>query len=172
MSKEPTTFNIYFLGETVFSGVRNRLEETHQPTIEGATAALKTFYHALNGRSLDLFRQTWLDDPLIQLNNPIGGIRRGIEPISAVYARLFEGPVRVQVELHDIVEYASSEMVVFAGRERGTYEHGGSSFPLDIRTTRIFLYAPACGGWRQIHHHGSIDQPERLAQYQQAVLGS
>lgn len=73
---------------------------------------------------------------------------------------------------HDIVEYASSEMIVFAGRERGTYEHGGSSFPLDIRTTRIFLYAPARGGWRQIHHHGSIDQPEHLAQYQQAVLGS
>ncbi len=89
MSKEPTTFNIYFLGETVFSGVRNRLEETHQPTIEGAMAALETFDHALNGRSLDLFRQIWLDDPLIQLNNPISicscSWRMASDPSSRLY---------------------------------------------------------------------------------------
>lgn len=172
MSMKPTPFNIRFIGETVFSGTRNRLEETRQPTIEGATAALETFYYALNERSLDLFRQIWLDNPLIQLNNPVGGIRRGTEPINAVYARIFDGPVRVRVEFHDIVEYASSEVVVFAGRERGTYEHDGKAHPLAIRTSRIFLYVPAQGGWRQIHHHGSIDQPELLAQYQQAVLGS
>ena len=172
MPTQPTTFNIRFLDEIVFSGLRNRLEETRQPTIEGATAALETFYHALNERSLELFRQIWLDHPLIQLNNPVGGIRRGIEPVSAVYARLFEGPVRVRVEFYDIVEYASSEVVVFAGRERGTYERDGEAHPLDIRTSRIFLYVPAQRGWRQIHHHGSIDQAEHLAQYQQAVLGS
>ena len=171
MSREQT-FDITSLGEMVVRGTQNRLNETLDPTIEGARAALETFYTAFNGRTLSLFRQVWLNDPLIQLNNPVGGIIRGAEPISALYARIFEGQVHVYVELTDIVEYATPQMVIFAGRERGTYERDGNTFPLDIRTSRIFLYAPDHGGWRQIHHHGSIDQPERLAHYQQIVLGS
>jgi len=165
-------FTIRFLGETVFSGDHNRLAETLPSTIEGAHAALETFYHALNGHSIDLFRQIWFDDPLIQMDNPVGGIRRGTKTILDLYTHLFEGPIHVRAELHDIVEFASSEMVVFAGRERGTYERDGKAFPLDFRTSRVFVYAPAQGGWRQIHHHGSIDQPESLAHYQQTLLGS
>jgi hypothetical protein len=165
-------FDIVFLEETVVRGEQNKLAETAQPTFEGARAALETFYYALNERAHGPFRQIWLDDPLIQLNNPLGGIVRGAEAIGALYGRIFEGPVRVQVEFYDIVAYVTSEMVVFAGRERGTYEREGKSSPLDIRTTRIFLYAPAQQGWRQIHHHGSIDVAEQLNKYQQAVLGS
>jgi hypothetical protein len=166
------SFTIRSPGETVFSGAYNRLAETLQPGFEGATAALETFYHALNERSLDLFNQIWLDDPLIQMNNPVGGIRRGKSTISSLYMRLFEGPVRLRVELHDIVVFAHSEMVVFAGRERGSYERDGKIFPLNFRTSRVFLYAPAQGGWRQIHHHGSIESPEQLAHYQQTIPGS
>lgn len=55
MSTEPL-FTIRFLGETAFRGAHNRLAETLHPTIEGAMAALETFYHALNERSLDLSR--------------------------------------------------------------------------------------------------------------------
>lgn len=165
-------FDIRSLDGIVFSGTRNRLEEASQPTIEGAMAALETFYYAFNGRSLDLFRQIWLDHTLIQLNNPVGGIMRGATPISDLYARIFEGPVRVQVEFYDSVAYFTPEMVVFAGRERGTYARDGKTYPLDIRTSRIFVYASSQGGWRQIHHHGSIDNAEKLAHYQQAVLGA
>ncbi len=166
------SFTILSLGEKAFRGAQNRLAETVQPTMEGAMAALETFYHALNERSLDLFHQIWLDHPLIQLNNPIGGMLRGAGPIGELYARIFEGPVYVRVGLHESVAYLSAEMAVFAGRERGTYERDGRAYPLDIRTSRIFLYAPAQGGWRQIHHHGSIDAPEKLGHYQQTILGS
>lgn len=96
---------------------------------------------------------------------------RGADPIGALYGRIFEGPVYVRVELSDIVAYLSSEMAVFAGRERGTYERDGRVYPLDIRTSRNFLYAPAYGGWRQIHHHGWIDDPETLLHYQQTIVG-
>lgn len=163
------SFTIAFAGETAVRGTHNRLAETNQPTIEGARAALETFYYALNERSIDVFRQIWLDDPLIQLDNPVGGILRGAQPITDLYARIFKGSVRVR-EFYDIVTYASSEIVVFAGREHGTYEYDGNTFPLDIRTTRIFAYVPARGGWRQVHHHGSIDDAARLAHYQEAIL--
>lgn len=165
-------FHIDFEEDTVVRGERNRLAEADQPTLEGARAVLETFYYALNERAIGPFRQIWLDSPLIQLNNPLGEIMRGAEPIGALYGRIFEGPVRVQVEFYDFVTYSTSEMVVFAGRERGTYERDGNSSPLDIRTTRIFLYAPDQKGWRQVHHHGSIDSAEQLLRYQQAVLGS
>lgn len=152
-------------------GARDRLAETARPDMDGAHAALETFYHALNTRSLDLLRRIWVDDALIQLDNPVGGIVRGMEEIAALYARIFEGPVRVRVELWDIVRYATPAMAVFTGRERGAYERDGASEPLDIRTTRIFRYVEG-QGWRQIHHHGSIDDAERLARYQRAVRES
>lgn len=171
MPTEPP-FTIRFLEAMVFSGTRNRFEETGDPTIEGAMGALDTFYHALNEHSLELFHQIWLEHALIQLDNPVGGILRGAGPIGELYARLFEGPVRVRAELYDIVVYHTPEMAVFAGRERGTYERDGKTYSLDFRTSRIFLYAPHQGGWRQIHHHGSSDVPEKLAHYQQTVRGS
>lgn len=164
-------FTINFLEETVFRGERNQLTDTLQPGLEGAQAALETFYYALNQRLSEPFRQIWLTDPLIQLNNPLGGIVRGADAINALYQRIFNGPVRVQVEFYDAVVYLTSEMAVFAGRECGSYERDGQMSPLDIRTSRIFVYVPG-QGWRQVHHHGSIDAAEQLAHYQQAVLGS
>lgn len=171
MSIEPP-FSIRFLGEAVFSGRRNRLGEASSPSLEGAQAALETFYYGFNTHELELLRRNWLDAPLAQLDNPVGGIMRGTEAVNAVYARIFAGAAHVRVEFYDIVAYLSQEMVVFAGRERGTYERDGKSYPLDIRTTRIFAYVPEQGGWRQVHHHGSIDNAERLAHYVQTALGA
>jgi hypothetical protein len=147
----------------------NRLPEASAPGVPGALAALETFYYAFNNRDAKTFAELWLNDPLIQLNNPVGGIMRGIEPIVALYTRIFDGPARVQVTFEDVVQYASSDMVVFAGRERGQYEQGGSVMPLEIRTSRVFGFVE--GGWRQIHHHGSIDDADLLGRYQRAIRG-
>ncbi len=38
-----------------------------------------------------------------------------------------------------------------------------------IRTTRIFRMVD--GRWQQIHHHGSIEDPDLLDKYQKAVKG-
>ncbi|WP_255516532.1 hypothetical protein [Geobacter sp. FeAm09] len=38
-----------------------------------------------------------------------------------------------------------------------------------IRTSRIFRLME--GRWRQVHHHGSNDDPDLLASYRKAVLG-
>jgi hypothetical protein len=69
---------------------RHRLTETAQPGMDGALAALETFYHALNRRDTEALRAVWLDDK----------------------------------------------------------------------------------GWRQIHHHGSIDKPHLLQAYQDAVTAT
>ena len=53
--------------------------------------------------------------------------------------------------------------------ERGEFRQGDAVVPLAIRTSRI--YRLIAGQWKQVHHHGSIDDPELLARYQSAVKG-
>lgn len=145
----------------------NRVADAGAPGIEGALAALETFYYAFNRGDLDVFRQVWVDDELIRLNNPLGGIMEGIDPIVALYDGIFHGPANVWVEFHDIVAYPFGDAVVFAGREQGEFAKHGVTVPLDIRTSRVFhLHA---GRWGQVHHHGSITDTDQLATYRQAV---
>lgn len=60
----------------------------------------------------------------------------------------------------------------FNGRERGTLTAAdGKTLDLRIRTSRIFR-RDSDGQWRQVHHHGSMDDPELLRAYQSAVGSS
>jgi hypothetical protein len=59
-------------------------------------------------------------------------------------------------------------MFFATGRERGYFKTASLEIPLAIRTTRIFVKID--NDWRQIHHHGSIDDPALLKTYQEAIL--
>jgi ketosteroid isomerase-like protein len=150
------------------SDARNRLADTSNPTIEGARAALETFYFALNNRDPDALAAVWSQHPLAQLNNPLGGMLRGGDAITALYRRIFTGPVRLTVELGDIVEYLGEDHALFAGRETGAYRvKDGKPVAVTFRTSRYFRYDD--GRWRQFHHHGSMDEPQALDAYQRAI---
>ncbi|WP_214414708.1 YybH family protein [Sphaerisporangium fuscum] len=150
---------------------RDRLAEAADPSVQGAYAALESFYYALNHRDATALREDWSDHPLAQLNNPIGGILRSGDAVADLYDKIFNGPVRVEVTFGDIVEYLGDDHAVFAGRETGAYTGpDGVAVPLRIRTSRYFRYEN--GRWRQFHHHGSIDDADALRAYQEAVTGS
>lgn len=102
------------------------------------------------------------------LDNPLGGIRRGWAEIEPLYQRLFTGAARVKVVFFDYTIHQGGDMFFAAGRERGSFERGGEKIDLAIRTSRIYRYVGGC--WCQIHHHGSIEDPDLLARYQAAVL--
>ncbi|MEN8235797.1 MAG: DUF4440 domain-containing protein, partial [Actinomycetota bacterium] len=61
------------LEQTYGEQARDCLQESTEPGVEGARAALESFYHSFNQRSETVLRQVWADDPLVQLNNPLGG---------------------------------------------------------------------------------------------------
>jgi len=149
----------------------NRLPQIQVPGIEGARALLESFYYAFNNRDMDVLRAVWAEDELIQLNNSLGGILRGYEPIAGLYQRVFTRPAVVWVELGDIVEFQSDAMVAFAGREIGRFSQADTTLQLSIRTSRIMQWFGAEIGWRQVHHHGSMDNAQLLDRYQQAVYG-
>jgi ketosteroid isomerase-like protein len=130
--------------------------------------ALDDFYRAFNGRDLELMARNWHTAGEISMDNPLGGISRGWAEIEAVYRRLFGGAGRVTVEFHDYTLHTGGELAYAVGRERGTRVGAdGSELDLAIRTTRVFRWVD--GRWRQVHHHGSIDDPTLLAAYQEAV---
>ena len=164
----------HLLEQTYGPDARNRLADAGEPSIDGARAVLESFYYAFNQCDADVFARVWVDDPLVQLNNPLGGVLRGIDAIAALYARVFDGPVRVTVTFQDVVEYAGPGYAVFAGREIGAYEHadGGGAVPLATRTSRFLAWNEVASRWGQLHHHGSIDDAQALADYQRAVRGS
>ncbi len=140
----------------------------HHPEPTTPEATLEEFYAAFNGRDIDLMAQNWSDDTEASMSNPLGGIRRGWDEIKAVYHRLFTGPARAYVEFYDYSVHKAGDLFFAVGRERGDFRLGETRVELAIRTSRI--YQRRNGRWRQVHHHGSIDDPVLLARYQTAVL--
>lgn len=70
----------------------NRLADAGNPTADGARAGLESFYYALNQRDSAALRHDWTEDPLAQLNNPLGGILRGGDAIAELYEKLSPAP--------------------------------------------------------------------------------
>lgn len=134
-----------------------------------AFSALAQFYRAFNSRDLELVQANWHQGDDIAMDNPLGGIKRGWREIGAVYEKLFNGPAKVYVEFYDYSLHETPGMFYAVGRERGHFTREGETIDLAIRTSRIFRRID--GAWRQVHHHGSIDDPALLADYEAAVLG-
>lgn len=131
--------------------------------------ALEEFYRAFNTRDLELMSANWANSDEASMSNPLGGVRRGWEAIEEAYSRIFAGPAEVYIEFYDYTIHHAGIMFCAVGRERGYFRANGKQVDLAIRTSRF--YRMDCGKWHQIHHHGSIDDPALLAEYQSAVLG-
>lgn len=130
-------------------------------------AALNAFYRAFNQRDLQAMERNWWNDDAAAMSNPLGGIARGWPAIRAVYARIFGGKARVQVAFHDYTLHEAGELFYAVGRERGTLSGGDTQLVLAIRTTRLFRHIG--GAWKQVHHHGSFEDPALFAAYREAV---
>lgn len=131
--------------------------------------ALVDFYRAFNHRNLELMRLNWARTEEVSMSNPLGGIKRGWAAIEAAYSKIFNGPAKVYVEFYDYTVHRSAEMFYALGHERGYFELNATRVDLAIRTSRV--YRMERGRWHQVHHHGSIDNPDLLRRYQEAVHG-
>ncbi len=141
---------------------REDLGQLHVPA-----QALAQFYRAFNGRDLTLMAENWDNSADCAMDNPLGGIMRGWPAIRAVYERIFDGSAKVGVEFHDYTLHLHGDVFYAVGRERGLLETPTTTLDLAIRTSRVFRRID--GRWRQVHHHGSIDDPQLLDAYRRAV---
>lgn len=129
--------------------------------------ALMQFYKAFNGRDMNLMQKSWINSSEVSMNNPLGGIMRGWKEIESTYDKIFNGKARVYVEFYDYTIHKTENMFFATGRERGFFKTDKSEIELAIRTSRVFIKVN--GEWKQIQHHGSIDNPELLKAYQELV---
>jgi ketosteroid isomerase-like protein len=134
-----------------------------------AAHALAQFYRALNSRDLRLMQENWANSAEAVMDNPLGGIKRGWTEIRTIYERLLARAGPYRFEFYDYNLHEAGDVFYVIGRERGELDVNGRRMPVAIRTTRIFR-RDADKRWRQVHHHGSIDDPHVLAAYQDAVL--
>ena len=132
--------------------------------------ALIDFYRCFNAKDLDGLAAIWVAGDAPSMDNPIGGIRRGWPAIRDGYSKLFDGPATVRVAFHDFTSQGGSDWHLFVGRETGTCRTATVSLDLRFRTTRWFVKTG--GVWRQLHHHGSVEEPALLADYQRAIFGA
>jgi len=132
-----------------------------------AQAALQSFYQAFNTASLEQMTTNWLQTEEASMSNPLGGVRRGWHEISAVYERIFNGSTEVYVEFYDYSIHQSEQFFCAVGRERGYLKNKNGKLDLAIRTSRV--YQKQGGIWQQLHHHGSIENPDLLKTYQSSV---
>lgn len=129
---------------------------------------LVEFYKAFNDGNYELMESNWLNEPEAAMSNPLGGIKRGWDEIHIVYKNIFGGPADVFVEYFDYTVVEGDGYFLAVGRERGTFALGGKSIELKIRTSRMFVLRD--GRYRQLHHHGSIEDPALLDTYRKGVM--
>jgi ketosteroid isomerase-like protein len=129
--------------------------------------ALVQFYRAFNSRDLKMIDDNFAHSDEVAIDNPLGGIRRGADEPHKMYEGVFKSPANVHVVFWDYTIHRVGDVFWAVGRERGTYVDGGVEKNLNIRTSRIFQLID--GRWRQMHHHGSIEDAMLLADYQNAV---
>ncbi len=132
--------------------------------------ALSEFYEALNSRDIEKMGRNWAQTDEAVMDNPLGGIKRGWEEIRVVYEQLFNSPSQFYFEFYDYSLHFAGEIFYAVGRERGEFRIGKTVLNMAIRTTRIFRLID--GRWQQVHHHGSIEDPDLLDKYQKAVKRS
>lgn len=132
--------------------------------------AVIDFYHAFNHQEMSAVALNWHQDNQVIMSNPLGGVKKGWQEIEAVYEKIFNGSAKLHVEFYDFSLHAGTEMFVIAGRERAQLIKNNEKILLAIRTSRVFQFVH--GDWKQIHHHGSIEEPETLKKYQTILRGN
>jgi len=139
-----------------------------QGNLSSPYQALVHFYCAFNSGDIRMMSENWAQSDRIAMDNPLGGIKRGWPEIQTVYERIFGGSAKVYVEFYDYTIHETAEMFYAVGRERGYLRSANEEIALAIRTSRIFQKIEH--RWRQVHHHGSIEEPHLLAKYQATVV--
>ncbi len=152
--------------------------QSHLVEIMGAEAkagdggphdTLIEFYRAFNAGDMIGLESVWLAGDAPSMDNPIGGIRRGWSTIAEGYSKLFGGPAKVHVTFHDFTSQGGSDWHLFVGRERGTCITSTGKLDIAFRTTRWFVRKNS--EWRQLHHHGSVEDADMLRAYQRMIFG-
>jgi hypothetical protein len=72
------------------------------------------------------------------------------------------------VTIHDFTGQGGNDWHLYGGREPGACKTPTETLDVSFRTARWFVRKN--GTWRQLHHHGSVEDPKVLADYQRLIF--
>ena len=132
--------------------------------------AIAQFYAAFNGHDDAIMADNWDDDETsVSNDNQLGGILRTRSDVLDRYGKIFKAPFKVHAEFTDYTILEGADWFLAVGRERGTFTHNGESFDFQTRDTRLFRRIG--DRWKQVHHHGSFEDPALMERFQKAAKG-
>ena len=132
--------------------------------------AIAQFYAAFNRRDDAIMADNWdAEDAVVSNDNQLGGILRSRADVLDRYSKIFKAPFEVYAEFVDYTIHEGADWFLAVGRERGTFKRDGQSFGFQTRDTRLFRRVG--GRWKQVHHHGSFEDPDLMARFQEAAKG-
>ncbi len=135
------------------------------------TQSLTQFYFAFNDRDVFLMSANWamqLPELELSLADSGGKVRRGWNEIRAYYDAIFKSSFRMRLSLPEYTLHQHPEVTFAVGVEHAVLtKEGGEVLEFSIRSTRILKRIG--GRWKQVHYHGSIDDPEALKALQELL---
>jgi len=110
------------------------------------------FYHAFEGKDIEMMMATWAEDEDIVCVHPGGARLVGYEAVRAGWEQLFSGNTRLTFRLDQIVVIETVGLALQSAVEHVTV--GDDREPRGAAiATNVFLRTPS--GWRMVVHHAS-----------------
>ena len=123
-----------------------------KPSFSTPEDAEQAFYDAFAGADLDAMMAVWAERDFVECIHPMSDRVQGYEAVEESWREIFDGGLRVQVELSGIHRTRDALIAVHV-----LYEHLGTSDDSDhwppVIATNIFQLVE--GSWRMVHHHAS-----------------
>jgi uncharacterized protein (TIGR02246 family) len=118
------------------------------------------FYEAIARADLEAMMSVWAEDEEIVCTHP-GGMRlTGYAMVREAWRRIFEGSVRLQIDLSNSTAVQTPFAAVHTVIEQVSVA-GDASLRAPVVATNVFLRTAL--GWRMVLHHASPVPPDSLS---------
>jgi len=119
--------------------------------------AEQAFYDAFQHSDLSAMMTVWADRDFIECIHPMGDRMQGRPAVADSWRRLFEGGLRVELELSNIHRTQDALLAVHIVYEHLHVPGQSGRYPPVIATN---IYQLIDGGWRMVLHHASPSPSE------------
>jgi ketosteroid isomerase-like protein len=117
------------------------------------------FYHAFRTSNLKAMMMTWANREFIECIHPMSDRARGREAVEESWRRIFDGGLKVELELSDVHRTQDALLAIHTVYEHFRNPGDNRGHPPVVATN---IYQLIDGGWQLILHHASPTPHDEL----------
>ena len=119
--------------------------------------AEEAFYAAFQASDLEAMMNIWADQEFIECIHPMSDRDRGRDAVEESWRRIFDGGLKVILELSDIHRSQDALLAIHIVYEHFRTPEEDQEHPPVIATN---IYQLIDGGWHMVLHHASPTSPD------------